>query len=77
VADGGTGASKPTDARTNLGAAASATTMYCGQWGLTGGGSLASNVTIAFASNSNGRGTRYVSTAAPTGGSDGDIWYQI
>lgn len=76
VADGGTGASNPTDARSNLGAAASATTITLGN-GLTGGGSLASNMTIAFASDSNGRGTRYVSTAAPSGGSDGDIWYQI
>jgi hypothetical protein len=76
VADGGTGASNATDARNNLGAAASATTVTVGS-GLTGGGSLASNMTIAFASDSNGRGTRYVSTAAPTGGSDGDLWYQI
>ena len=76
VADGGTGASNPTDARTNLGAAASATTITLGS-GLTGGGSLGSNMTIAFASDSNGRGTRYVSTASPTGGSDGDLWYQI
>lgn len=76
VGDGGTGASNPTDARANLGAAASATTITLGN-GLSGGGNLASNMTIAFASDSNGRGTRYVSTAAPTGGSDGDIWYQI
>ena len=76
VADGGTGASNPTDARTNLGAAASATTITLGN-GLVGGGTLSSNMTIAFASDSNGRGTRYVSTAAPTGGSDGDLWYQI
>ena len=76
VADGGTGASNPTDARVNLGAAASATTITLGS-GLTGGGSLGSNMTIAFASDSNGRGTRYVSTANPSGGQDGDIWYQI
>lgn len=76
VADGGTGASNPTDARTNLGAAAAATSISVGA-GLTGGGTLASNMTIAFATNSNGYGTRYVSTAAPTGGNDGDIWYQI
>ena len=76
VADGGTGASNPTDARANLGAAASATTITLGS-GLTGGGSLAASMTIAFAANSNGYGTRYVSTAAPTGGNDGDLWYQI
>ena len=76
IANGGTGSSNATDARANLGAAASATTVTVGS-GLTGGGSLASNMTIAFAANSNGYGTRYVSTAAPTGGSDGDLWYQI
>lgn len=76
VNDGGTGASNPTDARANLGAAAAATTITLGS-GLSGGGSLASNMTIAFASDSNGRGIRYVSTGAPVGGADGDIWYQI
>jgi hypothetical protein len=76
VADGGTGASNPTDARANLGAAASATTITVGA-GLTGNGTLGNNIAIAFAANSNGYGTRYVSTAAPTGGSDGDLWYQI
>jgi hypothetical protein len=29
------------------------------------------------ASNSNGFGTRYVSTGTPTGGNDGDIWYKV
>lgn len=27
--------------------------------------------------NSNGFGTRYISTAAPSGGTDGDIWYKV
>ena len=76
VADGGTGASTAADARTNLGAADAATTIIAGG-GLSGGGALTANVTLAIATNSNGYGTRYVSTAAPTGGSDGDIWYQI
>jgi hypothetical protein len=76
VADGGTGASNAADARVNLGAAAAATTVTVGA-GLTGSGTLGNNIAIAFAANSNGYGTRYVSTAAPTGGSDGDIWYQI
>ena len=26
---------------------------------------------------SNGNGNRYISTASPSGGSDGDIWYQV
>jgi hypothetical protein len=76
VADGGTGASDAANARVNLGAAAAATTVTVGA-GLTGNGTLGNNIAIAFATNSNGYGTRYVSTAGPTGGSDGDIWYQI
>ncbi len=78
VADGGTGASDAANARTNLGAASSATTITVGS-GLSGGGTLGSNVTISFAANSNGYGTRYVSTSAPSSGtgSNGDIWYQI
>jgi len=76
VADGGTGASTAADARTNLGAAASATNVIAGT-GLSGGGALSANVTLQIASNSNGYGTRYISASAPTGGSNGDIWYQI
>jgi hypothetical protein len=76
VSAGGTGANTAADARTNLGAAASATNVIAGG-GLSGGGELTANVTLTIAANSNGYGIRYVSTAAPTGGSDGDIWYQI
>ena len=35
------------------------------------------NVTFSIAGNSNGFGLRTVSNASPTGGSSGDIWYQI
>lgn len=35
------------------------------------------NVTFSIAGNSNGFGVRTVSNASPTGGSSGDIWYQI
>ena len=76
VADGGTGASNAADARTNLGAAA-ATTLITAGAGLAGGGSLATDRTLSIASNSNGYGIRYVSTSGPTGGTNGDIWYQI
>jgi len=76
VTAGGTGANTAADARTNLGVAASATNVVAGG-GLAGGGALTANVTLAIAANSNGYGARYVSTAAPTGGSNGDIWYQI
>lgn len=76
VADGGTGASTAAAARTNLGAAASTVTIT-GTGGLTGGGDLSTDRTLSIASNSNGYGVRTVSTAAPSGGSNGDIWYRI
>jgi len=76
ITAGGTGASTAADARTNLAVAANFTNVIAGN-GLSGGGALTANVTLTIAGNSNGYGTRYVSTAAPTGGIDGDIWYQI
>ena len=76
ITDGGTGASNATDARTNLSAVWTGRTITAGG-GLTGGGNLAANISFAIASDSNGYGTRYVSTSTPTGGNDGDIWYQI
>ena len=45
--------------------------------GLAGGGALTSNVTLTIALTSNGYGTRYVSSNVPTGGQNGDIWYQV
>lgn len=33
--------------------------------------------TFSIATNSNGYGTRTVSTSNPSGGSDGDIWYKV
>jgi len=76
VADGGTGASSPVAARQNLGAAASSTQIIAGP-GLTGGGDLGQSRTLSISTNSNGYGVRYVSTSDPSGGNDGDIWYQI
>jgi hypothetical protein len=76
VADGGTGGNTAASARTGIGAAASALEINT-TGGLTGGGNLTASRTISIASNSNGFGVRYVSTQAPTGGSNGDIWYQI
>lgn len=32
---------------------------------------------VAIASSSNGYGVRTISTSAPSGGADGDIWYQV
>ena len=48
VVDGGTGASDASGARTNLGAAASATTISAGT-GLSGGGDLTANRTLSIA----------------------------
>ena len=76
VADGGTGASTATQARTNLGVPSTTITITA-NGGLTGGGDLSANRTISIAPGSNGFGTRYVSSSSPVGGSDGDIWYQI
>lgn len=45
--------------------------------GLSGGGDLSANRTLTVASNSNGYGLRNVSTSAPSGGADGDMWYQV
>ena len=76
VTSGGTGANSPTGARFNLNAASQNTQIYAGA-GLAGGGDLTTDRTLAIASNSNGYGVRYVSTLPPTGGNNGDIWYQI
>jgi len=76
VADGGTGGSSPLAARQNLGAAASSVQIIAGA-GLQGGGDLVTDRTLAIATNSNGYGVRYISTADPSGGNNGDIWYQI
>jgi hypothetical protein len=78
VADGGTGANTASNARTNLGAAASAVQIIAGA-GLSGGGNLLADRTLSIATNSNGYGIRYISTQPPTAeqGSNGDIWYQI
>jgi hypothetical protein len=76
VADGGTGGNTASTARSGIGAAASTTQIIAGA-GLSGGGSLAADRTLSIATNSNGFGVRYVSANAPSGGSNGDIWYQI
>jgi hypothetical protein len=76
VGDGGTGASTAADARTNLGVPSTTISISAGA-GLAGGGDLSTNRTLSIATNSNGFGVRYVSTASPSGGSNGDIWYQI
>jgi hypothetical protein len=76
IASGGSGGNSAADARSNFAAAWTGLTITAGA-GLTGGGDLTNNRTLAIASYSNGYGNRTVSTGAPTGGSNGDIWYQI
>ena len=76
VASGGTGGNTAASARSGIGAASASLTITAGA-GLTGGGDLTNDRTLAIASTSNGYGNRTVSTAAPAGGSNGDIWYQI
>jgi hypothetical protein len=45
---------------------------------LTGGDGIdVTNNTISIETDSNGHGTRTVSTGSPSGGSDGDIWYKV
>ena len=78
VEDGGTGASTAEQARTNLAVPVVSTQIIAGA-GLTGGGDLSTSRTLSIATNSNGFGTRYVSTSTPSSGTgvNGDIWYQI
>jgi hypothetical protein len=76
VTDGGTGGNTAAAARSGIGAAYTGLTITAGA-GLTGGGDLTNNRTLAIASYSNGYGNRYISVDTPTGGSNGDIWYQV
>jgi hypothetical protein len=76
ITAGGTGGNTALQARQNLAAAWTDTNINT-TGGLTGGGNLNADRTISIATDSNGYGTRYVSSANPTGGVDGDIWYQI
>jgi hypothetical protein len=77
VADGGTGGNTAAQARTNLFVPPNTRTIT-GTGGLTGGGNLSADRTIAIATDSNGYGTRYIGTTGPNvAGVTGDIWYQI
>jgi hypothetical protein len=76
VADGGTGGNTAAAARSGISAAWTGLTITAGA-GLAGGGDLTNNRTLAIAASSNGYGNRTVSTSPPSGGSNGDIWYQI
>ena len=76
VVDGGSGGNTAATARSNFAAAWTGITITAGA-GLTGGGDLTNNRTLAIASYSNGYGNRTVSTNPPTGGNNGDIWYQV
>lgn len=45
--------------------------------GNAGSATTATNASFINNPNSNGYGTRYVNTSTPSGGVDGDIWYQV
>jgi len=76
LTDGGTGATTAAQARTNFSVPPNSRTITAGT-GLSGGGDLSADRTFTIATNSNGYGVRTVSTVDPSGGNDGDIWYQI
>jgi len=67
-------ATSPTLVAPNLGTPASGTLTNC-TFPTLNQNTTGSAASVSSA-NSNGYGTRTVSTAAPTGGSDGDIWYK-
>ena len=62
---------------TSIGTKADKTTTITAGAGLTGGGDLSTNRTLAIAASSMGYGTRTVSTSDPSSGSDGDIWLKV
>jgi hypothetical protein len=76
IADGGTGGNTAASARAGIAAPFVGTQIIAGA-GLSGGGNLSADRTLSIATNSNGFGVRYVSSSAPSGGNNGDIWYQI
>jgi hypothetical protein len=76
ITSGGTGAGDYANALVNLGAVGITRQVIAGG-GLSGGGALSTNITLAIASSSNGYGNRTISTDLPSGGSNGDIWYQV
>ena len=76
IASGGTSATTAAGAVTNLGAVPITRTITA-VGGLAGTGNLSADITLSIATDSNGFGQRYISTTTPSGGNDGDIWYQI
>lgn len=66
-----------TSLTTTVGTKADKTTTITAGAGLTGGGDLSTNRTLAIAASSMGYGTRTVSTSDPSAGSDGDIWLKV
>lgn len=75
VADGGTGASDAATARTNLGLSSMAI-QAANSVSITGG-SIINTTVNGNVVGSNAVGTRVVSTGSPSGGNNGDIWYQV
>ena len=75
-----TAANITVDAKGRLTAASSNTAIVTSAVGTANAISVSAAtgaVTFSIASASNGYGVRTVSSSAPSGGSDGDIWYQV
>jgi hypothetical protein len=75
-----TAANITVDAQGRITAAASNSSLVTSIAGTSGqitASSATGNVTLSVPNTSNGYGTKTVSTSAPSGGSDGDIWYQV
>jgi len=76
LARGGTGATTAAGVRTNIGLVIG--TDIPSTTGLGASGTWAINISgVTNVTTSNGYGTKYVSSASPSGGNDGDVWYQI
>jgi hypothetical protein len=54
-----------------------ATATVTGASGITATGALGAGTTLTPTAGYNGHGVRTISTSGPSGGSDGDIWYQV
>ena len=76
IAAGATNVTNTNQLTNGAGFLTTAVTSLAGSSGITASASTGS-VTVSPTSGYNGYGARTVSTLAPSGGSDGDIWYKV